>query len=499
MANSKSIGPNMAPTDQSIPTSPAHQDPARSVLSGWTVKALIDLGALDIPGRDCIPGDLHRIHPMFRRSNCRMGSDVYTRIIPALCLASAFLYEPQASAFWYSIVFGPRQPIPHLARDSEGMVRENSAEPWSRFSAVPVGIDEWRELDSFWEQMGRAITIRFADMDVDGGQTVEAKWERSYPPGPLLLGGVEAVITLSTNYRTISRRFATPAPTASLPHWLRQHHLIAVTLLHEVCHAIHMVRTQVDAEPFFEDHRQAELGYAWEQSVLNGQVDPVAVIKHTHNTIYGLHFSRWPHRWRPENARMLYKWPLAEMDDYVWRVGRRHWETKYLVTMDYVQALVKSREWQQIARYGPERLKMVKRHGLRHGIRGSRAWQDAGSSGASSQFDSVEHTLWPVLAGEPYSFVRRPSPPPKSDSDTDSNDEAGDPMDIDEPEDNTNKNKRRRSSSDSGGTAPPRRGRLWTDFGSSSDPKRPRLRTGPGAGPDPKRPRLSDGGDCIVY
>ena len=454
-------------TDQAAPTPQAVRSPARKDLNGWTTEILKHFGALDIPGRDCTEGDLQRVHPLFHEHTFVLSGRDYERILPALRLASAFLYEPQASVFWYSFVFGPQQPVPHIVKDSNGEKREATEEPWSRFTALPVGPLEFRELEEFWQQMQQAIKIRFKDMSDSGasGWTENVRWFRSYPPGPLLLNGREARITLSRRFLLILRQVATPALIESLPHRLRQYHLLAVTLLHEICHAIHIVRYKDEFEPFFEDHGQAELGFAWEQTLLNGNINPVAEGKFgDDNALWGLRFLRWPDRWKSDVAHMLYRWPTLSPDWPITRVSRRHWSTQYLVTMDYVQALVTSHEWEEIAKYGPERLKMVKKYGLRHGVTGLDAWQHAQSSGASSQFKSENYTLWSADSHEKYRLVRRHG----AGSAPIGQEMVDNPMHIDDPEDDTNNKKRRRSQSDPGDNV--------SEAG--RDAKKPRFTTG---------------------
>lgn len=454
----------------------AAEGPARQYLSGWSAEVLQILGALDIQEQECTPGDLRRVHPLFSESTFLLSRTSYALILPALQLASAFLYEPQASVFWYSLVFGPQTPVPHLINDGKGGKRESSEQPWSRFSAVAVGADEWQRLESFWEQMQQAVAIRFGDLSASGsnGQTVEMDWGRAYPPGQLLRSGREALITLSLGFLNFLRTLTDPTPTESLPHRLRQNHILAITLLHELCHAIHIVQTKADVEPFFEDHRQAELGFAWEQSVLNGVLLPVLKDATTENARWGLQFNRWPEEWSKENSLMVDRLVKKSTDDPVLRASRRRWTTRYLVTMVYIQSLVTARKWEQIAKRGPQRLKMVKTYGLRVGVTGPEAWERAQSSGASSHFASESYAFWSEDSREQYHLVRRQNP----DSDNGEEDKAEetmddslssldteDLMDIDDPAVDTAKNKRRKSRSDDGDNAS-QAGRY---------PKRPRL------------------------
>ena len=374
-----------------ISSPPLDRDPERRYLNGWPPELLWKFGALDIPGQDCHPGDLSRMHPLFDRMLFKMSNDDYASIRPALLLASAFLYESEASAFWYAVVFAERQPVPRMVKDTNGAMRECTEDPWYLFSAVPIGVNEMQQLNSFWDQLRHAITYRFADLDAQNasGMTYRRRWKKPYPPGPLITSSFAVMVELSIEFREVLRGFVDTIPTEALPYYLRQHHLIATTILHELCHAINSARTNIPTEPFFEDNRQAELGFTWEQSVLNGPVHTVTR-KGDEDANWGLQFFRWPTAYSYGDEVYVHKHPLEGDDPRVLRTSRRTWITRYLVTMDYIQALVWACEWAEIARYGPVRLKMPKKYGLRRGNSNQQAWADAGSSGASSQFTSED-------------------------------------------------------------------------------------------------------------
>ncbi|MCJ1300187.1 hypothetical protein MMC08_002982 [Hypocenomyce scalaris] len=320
-----------------------------------------------------------------------MSNDDYASIQPALLLASAFLYESEASAFWYAVVFAARQPVSHMVKGTDGALRECTEDPRLRFSAAPIGVNEMQQLNSFWDQMRHAVTYRFADLNEENstGMTYRRRWKKPYPPGPLITSSYAVIVELSIEFREVLRGFVDPTPTEALPYYLRQHHLIATTILHELCHAIHSARTTIPTDPFFEDDRQAELGFAWEQCVLNGPMHSVNR-KDDENANWGLQFFRWPTAYSYRDEDYVYKYPLEGDDPRILRTSRRSWATRYLVTMDYIQALVWVREWAEIARYGPLRLKMPKKYGLRRGDSNPQAWAYAGSSGASSQFSSED-------------------------------------------------------------------------------------------------------------
>lgn len=89
---------------------------------------------------------------------------------------------------------------------------------------------------------------------------------------------------------------------------LRTQLVLAITLVHEVCHALHMAATndQDEPEPFYRDHRLAEVGYAIESALLNGTIEPIgdyAKFPELLAAPYGLTICRWPGPGRGVNMR----------------------------------------------------------------------------------------------------------------------------------------------------------------------------------------------------
>lgn len=362
-------------------------------LNGWSTSELEHYGALSLRGQDCRFGDLDDIHLLFQRGNFTCTDFEYASIRRALCLASQFLYEPVASVFYYSLVFGPRKPVPHIVNTPGGGTRDATEDPWSSFSAVPVGPAEMAQLSVFWEQMQHSISFDFIDIGTISGEpcsaiTIGEQWDPTRGPQGTLMGGRRTART------SLSRRFpdslgplqAGQPPPEDIAYALREDYILAITILHELSHAIHMVRMggmQLVAEPFFEDMRDAELGFAWEQTVVNGRLSTV-----NHQDMatarLGLYFTMWPNTLYAEEQPFVGKFPVGLDDLLLRRFGRRQWETGYLVMMEHMQRLAFYRGWLHVARYGSEGLKMEKLVGRRLGRFDAWARALAQSSGGDS-------------------------------------------------------------------------------------------------------------------
>ncbi|MCJ1305127.1 hypothetical protein MMC08_007941 [Hypocenomyce scalaris] len=416
----RSAAPSRSPDPTgAAPTflSPTLEDPGNENLCGWTPKLLKAHGALDLRWRYCQFGDLSRIHPIFHRSHFSCTDIEYDTVRRGLCLASAFLYEPAASVFWYALVFGPRNNVPHLVRARDGSMRECVEAPWSAFSAEPVGIDEMAQLNTFWEQMQHAVQFRFIDIATIPGDscaavTVTLEWYGTRQPGPLLAGRYRALIKISNRFLSNPALSQATTPTEGIPYALRTDYNLAVVVLHELSHAVHTVTAldQHEAEPFFEDMREAELGFAWEQIVLNGRLDPVNV-GGARNAKWGLQFLTWPDGLQPHDMHLVGKFPLGDDDELIARVSRKWWRTLYLVMMEHVQDLAFQRGWGEIARYGPQRLKRQKLVGMRKGEFTAETRAMAESSAGSSALWGSYGTGSPrlVIAGEKEGNKRKRS------------------------------------------------------------------------------------------
>lgn len=389
-------------------------------------------GALELPMPHL--GDLRTIHPIFQRENFPHVTDLeYAAIRPSLRLCSAYLAESsEMQIFWQTVLFGSRHPIPNTPGWHVLLP------PFPPFTRA-----QYRAFDVVLTQMPSMFAFLFGDCHKNSlgieswGQT--NGWDRVAAdpsfPRPVGVHGLSSIIKLRSKF--LEEAVATQTYLASLPanatpdaatlcRILRQQWFFATTMVHELAHGFNNARVQhpAEPEPFFEPHRCAEVGFAWEQSMHGGVISPVH--KST-GCDCGLFFNAWPpggppdevvgpwapttgNGWTRWASRMLFfifyfalgcmteLWDEANEDGVI----GRQWNTEYVVPMRHIQKLHTRHFWEvEVRRFGLAALKIPKTLGLRAGdsTRAARlaAGPDGGSVSGGSSRDWVpnrEGRIW---------------------------------------------------------------------------------------------------------
>lgn len=132
----------------------------------------------------------------------------------------------------------------------------------------------------------------------------------------------------------------------------------AIALCHEFCHAIHYAVYEDPAlknqgEPFYANDRVHELGFAFEQQILSGVTASIGEHIFTLTCAYGMMIKDFP------GARRYGNGELGSPRRY----GIRD-EDAYAVHMDWVSGMFRDEFWdREVAQYGLERLKAVRKLG----------------------------------------------------------------------------------------------------------------------------------------
>lgn len=368
----------------------------------WTDARLNAAGALYIDNPHL--GDLTTIHPIYRKSNFRDLSDAdYTLIGPSLRLASAYLNEPNTLGFWWSLAFAERLRIPRMqrnweTRELEDATERNNLERWTRISiSQHVGIPQFEELNRLFISMVGCVCWEFSERGGPTyGSTVVVPERRPQTQG---LARNFSSIALSPNFLTEIRTVTVRTTPEEQNSHLRQVFLLASTLLHELSHAVLLATSDPiedahdqPAEPFVENDREAEVGYAWEMAMYGG---PPYAIGYRADCSLGLKACRWPGIKRS-----------AIGDHPYTRPSRRKWEIDWALSMAWVQLFFTKAFWGQIERYGPSCMRFPKTLGLVHGDRTA----EARRAGASSDWSSYSNRSDP----EDENFVWRGRPQRRS-------------------------------------------------------------------------------------
>ena len=309
---------------------------------GFRPEELIQRGALDL--EDCRPPSLdNQIHPIFDISRFDECPDhIYEQMEPALRLASKFLTEPVCCQFWVTLAKGARVLDEDLSsrlgreafriRRNVDLTEENVSSVVDLinshgrrrlvhfvFRSRPnVGIDD--------TQLGTQHTICDYKVGLSEG-----------PDGELC----RSVITLHSDLYIAAAKFA-KLKYPDVAQKLRFSFLLAVLLVHELCHAIHATHdppkrqmhdhlfgsrysasTMSIREPFVLGQTEAEVGASWERQMFGGKID---TINGRLDGQYGLSITDWPFPVMDSERRELFAIPMSYMEKLF---QRETWEHKF--------------------------------------------------------------------------------------------------------------------------------------------------------------------------
>ncbi|KAI9699751.1 MAG: hypothetical protein M1836_002786 [Candelina mexicana] len=346
----------------------------------WTEEELLAMGALELPP-DVTLRTFHdleslAIAPVFRRQNLpKISIASYEAFKPTLQLATMFLSEPNALGYWLDLAFAERVQIP------------NRPKGVCEFRSGSYGPEDIRRFYYLMDELKDALVIRFKDHKefkhgLVGGFTVVAPWYSSRRLRlPSFPGYFSKIILPKRCLEEAEAATAAASARGLLDHnapsiclILRQRFNVAVTLCHEVCHAL---RTALEThplkpEPFYNDDSHAEVGNAWEASTFGGSID-------------------FLDESGAQGAICVMKWPGAhDWNAPSRRKSRRRWLTSYVVPMDYIIKVQSRAFWERdVRRFGPGELRVPKMFGIRFGSSGRQDRVDAESSaGSSCEFEA---------------------------------------------------------------------------------------------------------------
>lgn len=293
-------------------------------------------------------GDLNNpIHPLFS------GLQQYGYLEPALRLASKFLDEPCLLPYWNALIFGTYHYLPSTSQ-------KFNAPCFSFQRPGPLGQPQLQ-----LTQRAMLHAARTTHYEFEEGSSTEA-WAlclRSATPALQPFPGTGSIIRLSKAFLTV----LDPATNLTIPQRLRTSFLLANTLAHEFAHAARNARIKPprppieDFEPFFYDHRRAEVGHAWESVVLGGRIFPFL---NAFDSRFGMCLEKWPDL---EEKYMVVRpdqpgcppIPLS-------RAPPKKWSTMYTIPMPFVQAMFTEDFWnRQVRIFGVNALRFEKTLGLR--------------------------------------------------------------------------------------------------------------------------------------
>ena len=232
-----------------------------------------NLGYCDRPPK--YPDLTCNVHPIFAKfldNGIRRfdGTDEeYEKILPALQLATNYLYSPSARKYIYSIVYGDRRTV---SVEGFGSVEE--------FDEIDPSLYSSERMDRIWNQT--ADHHRFGPCSFQIGSVLAATYDIR-GDGPDLKGtgchGRATIIAFNPGWIVDINRLHASGRAQSMEMICIQFHL-AMTFCHEVAHAVGLANQPKPfeaglalPEPFFKDEVGAELGFSFVNEILGGTLN----------------------------------------------------------------------------------------------------------------------------------------------------------------------------------------------------------------------------------
>ena len=216
--------------------------------------ALMELVCRDMPDAD---SNLLKnpVHAIFQKQNWQESTqDVWPQLQPALRLASKLIGEDEMLAFWYHLVWG-RQKMQDMSDKFGYDLERFSAEGPPLNALQKQEISRW--LQDFGEHKLRAALGFKAGIPL--GLTTRT-------------GAGVIVVNLSWELYEILGNHSNGKKLLSETQLLRVNFLVAIILLHELGHAVHLSLNSSKFEPYYGNHVVAEIGHAWSCWAFGGTI-----------------------------------------------------------------------------------------------------------------------------------------------------------------------------------------------------------------------------------
>ncbi|KAI9718537.1 MAG: hypothetical protein M1812_003988 [Candelaria pacifica] len=316
--------------------------------------------ALELPDADL--GDLSNdFHPAIQRKLFVNISDADYELISApLRLVSRFLMEPTLIFYWYALIFGRRDKLSTELEQKYG-------QPIYSFHCAPPsnprgGMSTHDIRATLEALMSLEESVEFHFTTISSDLTWGFSQPISYDLQPLLKyegappQGDGVSVALNSKILAILRR-----NDISISQRLRVQYFLALGILHEFAHVVHIATTSApkdkngyeispNLEPFYEDDRQAECGYACSQALINGTVE---AINDRLDCEHGLWIAKWPAVWSRHESGV--EGMLVPE-----RRKPRKFCTSMVISMEHIQPLFTDQFWEHdVKRYGARELRIT--------------------------------------------------------------------------------------------------------------------------------------------
>lgn len=313
------------------------------------------------------------IHPLLRPL-LGLASDV-PAVIHSLRLITRFLTSRHTLTFFYTLLTAQIGPLfsesqhygaalAYLPPPAPNIVLNGLQDDEKNLTIklivalvphISIQISPDPRLNTRWAYTERAIPPKFVDTPAyeDVSKTWPTPAESSTPLiRQLNFAGTSAVINLSSCFlRTLHPNNPLPTNAQSL----RAAYMLAITLLHELAHAIYMCRFSPqpfgnlppdfrtdEYEPFFATQRRPELGHALETCLFGG--GKILSLAQADDFSLGLAWQRWP------DCEDFFVRNARGGTEALQRLGSTapKWETVYTISHEWIRRQFEPKFWERL-------------------------------------------------------------------------------------------------------------------------------------------------------
>ena len=221
------------------------------------------------------------IHPLFRNSNFEYGNEfdsgdfIYEKMKQALRLASMFL-QRDAVLEWFVVPLLGR-PLQSLRAD--GKTKQTYLSNPLANKSESQRSDLINEVRKALHCLSKCITFRFLENDPESKVYARTVVDKELPPHE----HTSACTKLFTSKHAVRieirpqymRMLLNEYDESSRCKQFRLDFNLAISIVHEICHAVGVMRRGNLSEPYLRcDHPKAEFGQAWENSMFGAVMNP---------------------------------------------------------------------------------------------------------------------------------------------------------------------------------------------------------------------------------
>ena len=321
-------------TDEMSPNAATSENTARLKL-GIKYKKLLMLVNQEVLGASSTLLK-NPIHPIFQKRNWQNSAqDLWPQLQPALRLASRFIGEDEMLDFWFHLVWG-RKEMQDVSKELGYSLERFSAE------GPPLDTKKKQQISLWLREYGERQQSTFLSFKagVKLGRTIRTAAKNIF-------------VELQWEFLELLRDHASGQKVLSETQLLTANFLIAVVLIHELGHAVHLSISRTKYEPYYGDHVLPEVGHAWACWTFGGAITRMwmPTTKET-QCDYGFWVATLPSPWQEllwSKARSASRPPPPVLGNLAKKV------TCWVLATEYIQRVQTEKFWE----------KDVKAHGVR--------------------------------------------------------------------------------------------------------------------------------------